>query len=98
HRKSSIEEIERIQTGGAVSEAFGYYFDKDGKVVYHIRTAGIQLEQVQKASVILAVAGGRSKAKAILSYSKIAPEQTVLITDEGAAREIIELTKKLEEL
>ena len=97
-RKSSLEEVEMIQTGGAVSEAFGYYFDKNGKVVYRIRTAGIQIEQVQKASAILAVAGGRSKAKAILSYSNIAPEQTVLITDEGAARKIIELSQKLEEL
>lgn len=91
-RKSSLEEVEMIQRGGAVSEAFGYYFDENGKVVYHIRTAGIQLEQVQKTSAILAVAGGSSKAKAILSYSKIAPEQTVLITDEGAARKIIELS------
>ncbi|MGI2329368.1 sugar-binding transcriptional regulator [Planococcus sp. YIM B11945] len=97
-RKSSLEEVERIRSGGAISEAFGYYFDKEGKVVYRIRTAGIQLEQVQKARAILAVAGGRSKAKAILSYFNIAAKQTVLITDEGAARKIIELTQKQEEI
>lgn len=97
-RHSSLEEVEKIRSGGAVSEAFGYYFDKDGKIVYRIRTAGIQLEQVQKASTILAVAGGGSKARAILSYFKNAPNPTVLVTDEGAARKIIELTKKLEEL
>lgn len=96
-RKSSIEEVNRIRDGGAVSEAFGYYFDKEGNVVYRIRTAGIQMEQVQKAPFILAVAGGRSKATAILSYFRMAPAQTVLITDEGAARKIIELTQKLEE-
>ena len=96
-RKSSLEEVEMIRKGGAVSEAFGYYFDNEGNVVYRIRTAGIQMEQVQKAHSILAVAGGRSKAKAILSYFKIAPQQTVLITDEGAARKIIELTTKQEE-
>lgn len=97
HRKSSPEEVEMIRSGGAVSEAFGYYFDNEGNVVYRIRTAGIQMEQVQKAKAILAVAGGRSKAKAILSYFNIAPRQTVLITDEGAARKIIELTTKQEE-
>ncbi|RNF39338.1 sugar-binding transcriptional regulator [Planococcus salinus] len=97
-RNSSQEEVEKIRSGGAVSEAFGYYFDKDGKVVYRIRTAGIQLEQVQRAPAILAVAGGRSKGKAILSYFKNAPERTVLVTDEGAAREIIETTEKQEEL
>lgn len=92
-RKSSAEEVEKIRSGGAVSEAFGYYFDKHGKVVYRIRTAGIQLEQVQKAPAILAVAGGHSKAKAILSYFKNAPERTVLVTDEGAAKEILKLTQ-----
>ena len=93
-RNSSPEEVDKIRTGGAVSEAFGYYFDKDGKVVYRIRTAGIQLEQVQKAPFILAVAGGRSKGKAILSYFKNAPERTVLVTDQGAAEEIIAITQK----
>ncbi|SDH63323.1 central glycolytic genes regulator [Planococcus glaciei] len=97
HRKSSVEEVNRIRNGGAVSEAFGYYFDKEGNVVYRIRTAGIQMEQVQNAPFILAVGGGRSKATAILSYFKIAPPQTTLITDEGAARKIIELTQKQEE-
>ncbi|ANU23855.1 sugar-binding transcriptional regulator [Planococcus donghaensis] len=97
-RHSSLEEVKMIRSGGAVSEAFGYYFDKDGKIVYRIRTAGIQLEQVQKAKTVLAVAGGESKARAILSYAKNAAGPTVLITDEGAARKIIDLTKKLEEL
>ena len=94
-RQSSYEEVERITEGGAVSEAFGYYFDAEGNVVYRIRSAGIQLEQVQKAPAILAVAGGRSKAKAILSYFKNAPERTVLVTDEGAAKEILELNENL---
>lgn len=97
-RKSSSEEVEHIRSGGAVSEAFGYYFNDQGEVVYRIRTAGIQLEQVKNAAFILAVAGGHSKAQAILSYCKIAAKGTVLVTDEGAARQIIELTQKLEEL
>lgn len=98
HRKSSTDEVERIRTGGSVSEAFGYYFDKEGNIVYRIRTAGIQMEQVKNASYILAVAGGHSKAQAILSYCKAASEHTVLVTDEGAARTIIEQLQKLEEL
>ncbi|WP_033542502.1 sugar-binding transcriptional regulator [Planococcus sp. CAU13] len=94
-RKSTPEEMEKISGGGAVSEAFGYYFDGHGNVVYRIRSAGIQLEQVNKAPAIIAVAGGRSKAKAILSYFKNAPKHTVLVTDEGAAREILEHTENL---
>jgi len=94
-RQSTSEEVEKITEGGAVSEAFGYYFDADGNVIYRIRSAGIQLEQVQKAPAIIAVAGGHSKAMAILSYFKNAPKHTVLVTDEGAAREILELTENL---
>lgn len=94
-RQSTAEEVKMITEGGAVSEAFGYYFDAEGNVVYRIRSAGIQLEQVQKAPIILAVAGGHSKAKAILSYFKNAPKRTVLVTDEGAAKEILELIENL---
>ena len=39
--------------------------------------------------MILAVAGGRSKVKAITAYMKNAPKQTWLITDEAAANEIL---------
>ncbi|WP_088006494.1 sugar-binding transcriptional regulator [Indiicoccus explosivorum] len=88
-RESTPEELERIGNGGAVGEAFGYYFDESGQAVYRIRTVGIQLGQLEKVPVILAAAGGRSKAKAILSYLKHAPKQTVLFTDEGAAKAMI---------
>ncbi|MFC3210385.1 MULTISPECIES: sugar-binding transcriptional regulator [Planomicrobium] len=94
-RQSTEEEVQMITEGGAVSEAFGYYFDAEGNVVYRIRSAGIQLEQVHKAPVIIAVAGGHSKAKAILSYFKNAPERSVLVTDEGAATEINNLIENL---
>ncbi|MEL5940615.1 sugar-binding domain-containing protein, partial [Tetragenococcus halophilus] len=38
---------------------------------------------------IFAVAGGKSKAKAIRAYMENAPQQTWLITDEAAANEIL---------
>ncbi|MBK3496018.1 hypothetical protein JFL43_14335 [Viridibacillus sp. YIM B01967] len=92
-RKSSPEDLQALQNCGAVSEAFGYYFDETGNAVHRIRTVGIQLEQVGKCQSILAVAGGTSKAKAILSYFKNAAPQTILITDLGAAEEMIQLLK-----
>ncbi|MET0785328.1 MAG: sugar-binding domain-containing protein [Paenisporosarcina sp.] len=87
-RNSTAEEIEAIKEAGAVGEAFGYYFNKDGKAVHRIRTVGIQLKQLESVQHLLAVAGGTSKATAIGSYLKHAPPQTVLITDEGAAKEL----------
>lgn len=83
-----------LQESKAEGEAFGYYFDYTGKTVHQIRTVGIQIEQLKRVPLLLATAGGKSKAKAILSYLSIAPAQTILITDEGAAQEMLnDLTK-----
>ena len=88
-RNMPPDDYEQLLNKGAVGEAFGYYFDAMGNVVYRIQTVGIQIEQVKKSELILAIAGGKSKAMAIEAYFKIAAKHTVLITDEGAADEIL---------
>ena len=90
-RNSSEDEFKIIIESNAVGEAFGYYFNEQGEAVHRIRTVGIQLKQLGHVKHLIAVAGGTSKASAILSYLKQAPEQSVLITDEGAAKNIIQL-------
>lgn len=87
-RKASGEVKKKLQTGQAVSEAFGYYFDSNGQVVHKVRTVGLQLEDLSASSCILAVAGGASKSEAILSYFKQG-KSNVLVTDEGAAKALI---------
>jgi central glycolytic genes regulator len=87
-RKTAQEEMEKIKHHHAVAEAFGYYFNQEGEVVHKVKTMGIQLEDVKKVEHVIAVAGGASKAKAIKAYMKQA-HHSVLITDEGAARELI---------
>lgn len=90
-RRRSMQEdsYQELLEKGAVGEAFGYYFDAEGNVVERIQTVGIQLEQVQQSELILAIAGGHTKAKAIEAYFKFAAKHTILITDEGAADEIL---------
>lgn len=90
-RSSSIEEQQLLFEKGAKGESFGYYFDRSGKEVHRIRTVGIQTEQLQKVPLIIAVAGGEKKAEAILSYMASAPKQTILVTDENAANEMLRL-------
>ncbi|GAA5417171.1 central glycolytic genes regulator [Paraliobacillus ryukyuensis] len=87
-RKASEEVLHKIQSGNAVSEAFGYYFDDTGEVIHKVRTVGMQLEDLSKIKSVIAVAGGKSKAKAIHSYFKQG-KSSVLITDEAAAKELI---------
>ena len=44
-RNSGEEELARLRELGAVSEAFGYYYNDQGKAVHRIPTIGVQLEQ-----------------------------------------------------
>ncbi|EHD0634281.1 hypothetical protein JSO93_002415 [Staphylococcus pseudintermedius] len=87
-RQSSPEVIEKLQHHFAVGEAFGYYFDQQGQIIHRVKTIGIQLEEAQSKAHIFAVAGGESKGLAIKAYLKMATPNTVLITDEAAAKVI----------
>jgi len=90
-RNSPSEERDMIQENGAKGEAFGYYYDQDGNVVHRLRTIGIQTGDLEKIPLIISVAGGSSKAEAILAYMASAPKQTILVTDEGAATEMLKI-------
>lgn len=90
-RKTAPENMEKIEQCKAVAEAFGYYFNSDGEVVHRVQTVGMQLADLEKIETVIAVAGGASKANAIRAYLKQAPH-TILITDEGAAKELIRET------
>ncbi|WP_239255323.1 sugar-binding transcriptional regulator [Listeria ilorinensis] len=88
-RHTGQDVMRKITEAEAVGEAFGYYFNEQGEVVHKVTTFGLQFENLDKIPHIIAVAGGESKAKAIKSYMKSAPHNTVLITDEGAANELL---------
>ncbi|MEI5995074.1 sugar-binding transcriptional regulator [Candidatus Enterococcus mansonii] len=88
-RKMSDDELIMLKQNNAVAESFGYFFDEEGEVVYKIPRIGLQLKDVQKIPNVVAIAGGKTKAKAIHAYMKNAPKQTWLITDEAAANEIL---------
>ncbi|WP_313236080.1 sugar-binding transcriptional regulator [Sporosarcina ureae] len=90
-RNSSEEEQQILQDQQAKGEAFGFYFNQQGEIVHRIRTVGIQMEQLQDVPLVFTVAGGASKAEALLSYLASAPSQTILITDEGAAQNMLSL-------
>ncbi|MBD1383528.1 sugar-binding transcriptional regulator [Metabacillus arenae] len=87
-RNTSALVMKKINDGNAVAEAFGYYFNQDGKVVHKVQTVGIQLDDLNSIPNVIAVAGGASKAKAIKAYMKKALD-SVLITDEGAANQLL---------
>jgi len=89
-RNTSPEDLHKILNGNAVGEAFGYYFNEAGEIVHKVLTIGLQMDDLKNVGDVIAVAGGESKAKAIRAYMKQAPSSTILITDEGAAKTLLQ--------
>lgn len=90
-RGLSSDEVETLTKKGAVGEAFGYYFDKQGKVIFSTPTIGFNKEDIKKIKTRIAVAGNKKKAEAIISVLLNNSENTVLITDEGTAQEVLRI-------
>lgn len=91
-RGLSAEEIDDILSKGSVGEAFGYYFNNSGKVVYSTPSIGFMVDEIKEVQKLIAVAGEKCKAEAIVATERN-NEKGVLITDEGAAMEIVRILK-----
>ncbi|HHY70499.1 MAG TPA: sugar-binding transcriptional regulator [Thermoanaerobacterales bacterium] len=89
-RGLSEKQIMEIKKKGAVAEAFGYYFDSEGKVVHITTSVGLTIKDLKNIRIVIAIAGGTNKAPAIQAFLKY-HNPTVFITDEGAARKLLEL-------
>lgn len=87
-RNLSDNIIDPLIEEGAVSEAFGYYFDINGEIVRESNTVGLNLQDFKNIENAIGVAGGANKAKAIMAITALRNDIT-LIVDEGAAREIL---------
>mgnify|MGYP001262152755 CR=1 FL=1 len=87
-RKLSDATKSELLKDGALAEAFGYYFDRSGKVVHRMATAGLRLEDIEAAGIVIGIAGGRSKGEAIASVMRFGHDD-VLVTDEAGAEEAL---------
>lgn len=94
-RGLSTEKLDELKFKGAVGEAFGYYFNADGQIICSTSTIVVDSESLKNIENLIAVAAGKNKAEAIISAEKNLSNST-LITDEGAAREIINIISKKE--
>lgn len=82
------EVVQALKERQAVGEAFGYYFNQAGEIVYASGSVGSRYEDLGRASEVIAVGGGKSKAAAALAVL-VSHHQDIWITDEGAAREML---------
>ena len=93
-RSLKESQLQKLAASGAVGEALGQYCALDGRVVYVTKSVGLLLHDLSGISLVIAVAGGASKAEAILAVMR-AGRQHVLVTDEAAAQGML---RKLDEL
>lgn len=86
------QRLAELEKSGAVAEAFGYYFNDQGNIVWQVNSIGLRLSDLSRIGCIMAVAGGRAKARAIRAVAAH-HGQHVLVTDQGAAEAILGLPR-----
>lgn len=79
--------VEQIVSHGGVGEALGHYCTLKGEIVHITSSVGLRLDDLAHIGLVVAVAGGSDKAAAIVAVTS-AGGQSVLITDEAAAKAI----------
>lgn len=89
-RRLSENKIHSLLEEGAVAEAFGHYFNINGRDIWEYKTVGISLDSYKKLKKVIGVAGGKNKAEAIIAVSSIR-EDVTLVIDEAVAVKILEL-------
>ena len=86
-------DLAELRHSGAVGEMVGRFFDNRGaydKIEINQRIIGIELDEVRRIPLVLAIARGNAKAKAILGALR-AGYVSVLATDAITARTILDL-------
>ena len=94
-REIPEKEIKELEELGAVGEAFGQYYNESGKIIHSTPTIGVKNEDATNNRTLIAVAAGKNKARAIIA-TEINRLSTVLIIDQAAAEEIVNIIDKRE--
>lgn len=89
-RKVDGETTDVLKRDGALAEAFGYYFDREGNILHKMPTIGLRIEDIHHMDVVIGICGGASKGESIAAVLRHGHED-VLITDEAAAKKIVEV-------
>ncbi|TCO79460.1 sugar-binding transcriptional regulator [Marinisporobacter balticus] len=87
-RRLNEEMMTNLKRQGAVAEAFGYYFNKDGEIIQEVNTVGVSLNHYKELQHIIGAAAGIEKAEAVIAISRLNKHLTLVI-DEGLATEIL---------
>lgn len=85
--KNEIELLDKLNAKG---ESCGAYFNSKGEVILKSNTLGLSVDDIKHLKNVLVISGGKKKAEAVLSV-RFNNKNTIFITDEACANEILEL-------
>jgi central glycolytic genes regulator len=91
-RNFTVEEMEMLKSLKVKAEAFGCYFDENGKIVHKTGSIGIRPEDLKNIEIAMCIGGGASKAEPIILVNK-GRSNSVIVTDEAAAHQILNILK-----
>ena len=80
----------KLLADGAVGESFGAYYDRSGACLLESSSVGVDLARLTPQCRMIAVAAGSRKAEAIIAVLRH-DRHALLVTDEGAAREMLRI-------
>ncbi len=89
-RNMNRDELDFLKSVNARAEAFGYYFDKDGKVVHRNGTVGIKESDLKNIGTVMSIGGGATRAEALMLVNRDRKNH-VMVIDEAAAKEMQKL-------
>ena len=90
--KLSASQARKLLAEGAVGEAFGAYYDGEGKCLLESSSVGVDLARLSPGCRMIAAAAGHRKAEAIIAVLRH-DRHALLVTDEGSARRMLQLLK-----
>lgn len=91
-RNLSQKKIDSLLDKGSVAEAFGHFFNIEGKEIWEYKTIGLSLKRFKSLGKLIGVAGGEEKAEAIMAISSLNANMT-LVTDESCAKRILKIRR-----
>ena len=91
-RRLNADALDVLRKKQAVGEAFGDFFDSEGRTVLQTSTVALGIGKSYKDSRMVAVAAGERKAKAIIAATRHEKHDS-LITDEAAAQKSVAILK-----
>lgn len=88
-RNLTSDQMDIIRREKAVAEAFGYFFNNKGDVVFSSNSIGINIKDLKHIPTVIGVVGGKQKAQAVMAVIGHCPN-SILVMDEGIAKAIID--------